>query len=109
VYDKNSTGARTTVFFFPDFINKAGFYNNDGVSDVTGAILFALEHRFKIKYHSSKPETLTQEIAEHPITLKEAIMKHDGIIFPVADLNARIAQIDNNPSIEAQLAYGDLI
>ena len=40
---------------------------------------------------------LTQRKAEMAITIQEAIMKRDNTIYPVADLNDRLNEIDFNP------------
>ena len=39
VYDKYNGGRPKFVFFFPGYINRKGCYNEDGVSDVTKALL----------------------------------------------------------------------
>lgn len=42
--DKGSNGSRKTIFFFPGYINRIGYYNKDGVSDVIGAMLSEIKY-----------------------------------------------------------------
>lgn len=39
VFDRNSQGKTNSVFFFGGYMNRKGFYNKDGVSDVIGALI----------------------------------------------------------------------
>lgn len=78
-------------------MNRKGYYNSDGVSDVIGALLSEIRDRIRIKYNSSDAMALTQRKAEMAITIQEAIMKRDNTIYPVADLNDRLNEIDFNP------------
>ena len=96
VFDKNSQGKTKTVFFLGAYMNRKGYYNSDGVSDVIGALLSEIRDRIRIKYNSSDAMALTQR-AEMAITIQEAIMKRDNTIYPVADLNDRLNEIDFNP------------
>lgn len=97
VFDKNSQGKTKTVFFLGAYMNRKGYYNSDGVSDVIGALLSEIRDRIRIKYNSSDAMALTQRKAEMAITIQEAIMKRDNTIYPVADLNDRLNEIDFNP------------
>ena len=53
--------------------------------------------RYKIKYNSPDQSAITRTIAENPFTPAEAISRSRGNMFPTADLNERLAQIDANP------------
>lgn len=97
VYDKVKQGKRNFVFFFPSYVNRKGCYNKDGVSDVTKAMIEILLDRYKIKYNSPDQSAITRTIAENPFTPAEAISRSRGNMFPTADLNERLAQIDANP------------
>lgn len=108
VYDRGSTGNKRTIFFFPDFINRVGFYNKDGVSDVIGAMIDELKVRYNLKYNSSDPLQLTKRRAEYAFTLQDAIMRRNSTIYPVADLNDRIGEIDNDPDIQNKMWVGRL-
>ncbi len=50
VYDREGDRAEITFgFFFPSYINRAGCYNKDGISDVVKALLQVLMNRYKAK------------------------------------------------------------
>ena len=108
VYDKPNQGKPTFGFFFPSYVNRAGCYNEDGVSDVIKALIQILMARHKAKY-SSDPKTVLRVIAEDPITPAEAIIKVKAAYFPVSSLTERLLQIDSNPDILNAVYTGDLI
>ena len=109
VYDKYNGGRPKFVFFFPGYINRKGCYNEDGVSDVTKALLEILMNRYRVKYNSSDPNTILRTIAEIPITPAEAIIKSGVNMFPVADLTERLAQLDSNPHEYDNVLSGELV
>ena len=102
VYDKKGQGKDVFTFFFPAYINRAGCYNKDGISDVVKALLQILMNRYIIK-HGAKPESLLKAISEDPITPAEAIIKVKDAYFNVPALNERARELDTNPS-----AYNDV-
>lgn len=108
VYDKSSQGKPYFVYFFPGYINRKGCYNNDGVSDVTKALLEILMHRYTVKHNSSDPNTILKTIAEIPITPSEAILKVGGNYFPVKDLMERLGQLDSNSREYDDVFVGEL-
>lgn len=108
IYDKGSEGNKDTIFFFPGYINIKGFYNKDGVSDVTGSMLDELKYRYVLKYNSSDPVQLTRRRAETAFTIKDAIMQTGSTIYPVSDLNDRVSYLDNNPSELQSMHSGKL-
>lgn len=108
VYDKSSQGKSECIFFFGAYLNRKGCYNEDGISDVTKAILEICYNRFIVKYNTTDPMALTRTKAENPLTLQEAIMRRDGSIFPVASLLDRLGEIDSNPSEYNDVYVGDL-
>lgn len=109
VYDKEGQGRKYFVFFFPGYLNRQNCYDENGNSDVTKAILEILKDRYLTKYNSTDINAITKRIAEIPITPQEAILKSKGNMFPVADLNARINQLDNNPAEYNDVFVGTLI
>ena len=109
IFDKVNQGKKDFVFFFPGYINRKGFYNEDGVSDVTGALVSILLERHKVKYNSTDPNTIIKTIAEVPITPAEAIVKTGVNTFPVIDLTERLNQLDNNSREFDDVYVGDLI
>lgn len=97
VYDKINQGKKTFGYFFPAYVNRAGCYNKDGVSDVIKALIEVLINRYKMKY-SSDPTSVLRTIAEDPITPAEAIIKVKNAYFPTTALTERLTQLDANPN-----------
>lgn len=97
VYDKINQGKKTFGYFFPAYVNRAGCYNKDGVSDVIKALIEVLINRYKMKY-SSDPTSVLRTIAEDPITPAEAIIKVKNAYFPTTALTERLSQLDANPN-----------
>lgn len=107
VYDKEGQARKHFVYFFPGYINYEGCYNKDGVSDVTKAILLLLKDRYVVKYNSTNPNAITKRIAESPIVPQEAILRTAGNLFPITQINERIAQLDNDPNAFDDVYTGD--
>ena len=97
VFDKNTQGKGTCLFFIGAYMNRKGFYDEDGNSDVIGALLEVLNERYKTKITTSDPTSVTQKKAELPLTIQDCIMRVDGNIYPVADIQARIAELSLDP------------
>lgn len=108
VFDKKGQGKAKFGFFFPAYINRAGCYNKDGVSDVVKALLEILLARYNAKY-SADPQSVLRVIAEDPITPAEAIIKVKASYFPTASINERIAQLDEDPKAYNDVYVGDLV
>lgn len=108
-YDKIGQGKNEFVYFFPAYINRNGCYNKDGVSDVTKAILEILINRYNVKYNTTDATLITKTIAEHPIVPQEAVLRTRGNLFPAAQINERLNQIDTNPNIFDDVYVGELI
>lgn len=97
VFDKSTQGKGTCLFFIGAYMNRKGFYDENGNSDVTGSLLEVLMERYKTKTTTSDPLSVTQKKAELPLTIQDCIMKVGGNIYPVADLQSRIAELNLNP------------
>lgn len=108
IYDYDNSGSKEFAFFFPGYLNMADKYDENGNSDVVGAMLYILKDRYKIKYNSTDPNALLKRTAEIPITPREAILRNDSAIFPTLMLNERIAEIDSNPSFYDDVYVGVL-
>lgn len=108
VYDKSAQGKNNTIFFFGAYVNRKGCYNQDGISDVTKALLELCYDRYLVKYNTTDSMALTRTKAENPITLQEAIMRRDSTLFPVATIMDRIHQIDGNPNEYNDVYVGEL-
>lgn len=107
VYDKKGQGKDVFGFFFPAYINRAGCYNKDGISDVVLALLELLSNRYKAKY-GADPTSVLRVIAEDPITPAEAIIKVKDAFFNVRALNERAQQLDTNPHLYDDIYIGEL-
>ncbi len=107
VYDRPKQGKPTFGFFFPSYVNRAGCYNKDGVSDVTKALVEILLARHKAKY-SADPKSVLRVIAEDPITPAEAIIKVKAAYFPTVALTERLAQLDSDPHAFDDVYIGNL-
>lgn len=109
IYDKNANGKGETVFFFGAYLNRGGFYNENGVSDVVATILDILMKRYTVKYNSTDPARLTQVVAERPLTIQEAIMRKESSLFPAAQLSDRKNELDANPNIYDDVYTGRMV
>lgn len=94
IYDHVGQGKARFGYFFPAYINRAGCYNEDGVSDVTKALMEVLMNRYNAKYGANTKSVL-RVIAEDPITPAEAIIKVKAAYFPVQDCNDRLLQLED--------------
>lgn len=109
VYDKEGQGRKKTAIFYPAYLNyDDSCMDENGNSDVTKALLMLLYDRYKVKYGSTDINTITKRISQYPITPQEAIIRSQGNVFPVTELNERLNQIDNNPSEYDDVYVGDL-
>lgn len=109
VYDKVNQGKDDFGFFFGAYINRAGCYNKDGVSDVIKALVEILLARYTSKYNSSDPNTVLRLIAEDPITPAEAMIKVKAAYFPVQALQEALLEMDRNPRFFDNTLVGDLV
>lgn len=108
VYDRPKQGKPTFGYFFPAYINRAGCYNKNGVSDVVKALIEILLQRHKAKY-STDPKSVLRVIAEDPITPAEAIIKVKSAFFPTVQLTERLAQLDTDPKAFDDVYIGNLV
>lgn len=108
VYDRLKQGKPTFGYFFPSYVNRAGCYNKDGVSDVVKALIEILMQRYKAKY-SADPKSVLRVIAEDPITPAEAIIKVKAAFFPVTALTERLQQLDTDVHSFDDVYIGKLV
>lgn len=109
VYDKPGEGRKDITFFYPEYLNRKGYYDINGNSDVTGALIEILLDRYRVKYNTTDLKTITKNIAERPITPQEAIMRSKGNMFPVNDLNQKLNELDSNSREFDDVFVGTLI
>ena len=97
VYDKNSTGKTLCGFFWGAYLNRKGCYDLDnGEPDVTKALMEIIINRVKTRASATDSKTITQNMAEEPVTPQEAVMRIEGTVFPVADLKDYLGEISSN-------------
>lgn len=108
VYDRPKQGKPTFGYFFPSYVNRAGCYNKDGVSDVVKALIEIFMQRHKAKY-SADPKSVLRVIAEDPITPAEAIIKVKAAFFPVTALTERLQQLDTDVHSFDDVYIGKLV
>lgn len=109
VFDKEGQGRKTCCMFYPAYLNyDDSCIDENGNSDVTRALLLLLMDRYKVKHGTTDINTITKRISQYPITPQEAIIRSQGNVFPVTELNERLNQIDNNPSEYDDVYVGDL-
>ena len=108
VFDRPKQGKSKFGFFFPSYINRAGCYNKDGVSDVVKALIEILIARYKAKY-SADPKSVLRVIAEDPITPAEAIIKVKAAYFPITALTERLSQLDQDVHAYDDVYIGKLV
>ncbi len=108
VFDRPKQGKPKFGFFFPSYVNRAGCYNKDGVSDVVKALIEILIARYKAKY-SADPKSVLRVIAEDPITPAEAIIKVKAAYFPITALTERLSQLDQDVHAYDDVYIGKLV
>ena len=108
VWDKVGQSKQESCFFYPAYINRLGYYNKDGVTDVVMSILDVLKLRYKKKHETSDPSTILKVVAEMPMTPAEAIIKAGTNMFPVADLMNRLGQLEGSGELD-EIYTGDLV
>lgn len=96
MFDKGTSGGSKSILFIGEYMNRKECYDKNGNSDVIKAVLEEVKERVFIKYNSTDPSTIAQRIAEHPMSIQEAVMRRDGTLFPVADLTDHLNYIESN-------------
>ena len=110
VFDKEGQGRKRCCMFYPAYLNyDDSCVDENGNSDVTRALLMLLKDRYKVKYGSTDINTITKRISQYPITPQEAIIRSQGNMFPVTELNNRLNQLDNNPGEYDDVWIGELV
>lgn len=108
IYDKAGQGRKEFVYFFPGYVNRAGCYNHDGVSDVPKALLEILMDRYITRHNSTSLTVITRRVAEYPVTPQEAMLKTAKNMFPVSELNERLNQLLSDPHAMDNTYVGNL-
>lgn len=97
IYDIEGKGGKMFSFFFAAYLNNSGCYDKDGNSNVTKALAAIIKDRAFVKKKTNNDMTaVSKNIAEHPITPQEAIMRTRGSFLPISLINERINQLESN-------------
>lgn len=88
-------GAESTVcgFFHPVTWNMEGYYDEQGNSDIEGAIEFEMERRADILAASSSPTTLQRHVQEFSLRPSEAFLTVSTNTFPIVELRNQLNKV----------------
>lgn len=110
VYDKNTKPGTKSGFFHASYLNMKGRMDESGNSDVIASLLTIIQNRIHIKYNSKESSTITQNIAENPVTPQEAIMKVSGGKFDTVEIRDYLEECRVNESrFTSSHLVGDLV
>lgn len=108
VYDDNA-GDSVCGFFAPEYMNMEGYYDKNGKSDIECAMAKEMEERKMIAKEARDKMTLIRYCAEKPFKPSEAIMRFEGVKFPVTDLKYRLGYLEANDKLRNAEFIGELI
>jgi hypothetical protein len=77
-------------FFVPGYVNREGYMDEDGNSDTEEATKAILEKRRIKKESNSSPQAIRQNISQHPLNAREALLRVSSNIFPVELLQEQL-------------------
>lgn len=80
-------------FFVPAYINLDGFMDKDGNSQIEKAKKHVLERRETKKEENSSPKAIRQEISQHPMNPKEAVLRISSNVFPVELIQEQLQSV----------------
>jgi len=82
-------------FYFPDKLNKEGFYDAQGNSDITGALKFENDLKADLSKNSSNQKKIQLRTIEHSNSPQETFSVISGNVFPTEELREqkRYAQV----------------
>jgi hypothetical protein len=89
----------TIGYFLPDYYSKGGFIK-DGISEIEKAKDYLESHIEHTKKTSKDPNALDSYLAEFPILPQHAFIKVGTNIFPKAEINSQINEIQSNNALQ---------
>lgn len=92
IWDENAEGT-TCGFFHPFYWNMEGYYDEQGNSDIEGAIRFENKEREIIKKNSTSSRTLQDRMQEMPFCPAEAFLMVSVNDFPVVELRQQYQRV----------------
>lgn len=97
-------------FFVPVYNNfSENYMDEDGNSDIEGAIRYCIKERKRIIETATDRNTIDRYIAEMPMNPQEATLQLSGNIFPKEELIKHLSFIRTHKSIKNQKQVGKLI
>lgn len=96
VFDRKG-GNTECGWYCGEYLNRKGFYDENGNSDVAAALLEVFQEREVVRQSTTDPNAMIQEKADRSVTPQEAMMKREGNLFPVEDIKAHQAEVELNP------------
>lgn len=102
IWDKDAENT-TCGFFHPVSWNMEGFYDENGNSDIEGAVNFEMQRRAKIKAKANSSSALQKHIQEFSLCPSEAFLTVSTNNFPVVEIRR---QLDKVRSLGLQYTKG---
>jgi hypothetical protein len=105
VFDRKIFGMKNCGFYCGEYMNREGLTDENGNSDVIGALIEIFIGRRELIRSTNDPNVLVQERAERSITPDEAMMRKEGHLFNVEDLKHQLAEIETHPKKYADASW----
>lgn len=83
-------------YFVPAYLGLNEFKNYKGLTDETKAKSFLQKEREKLKSHKGDSRALNMELQYRPLVPSEIFLAGTGNIFPIAEIQERIAVLEQN-------------
>lgn len=96
-------------YFLPAYQGKLQFKDDNGNTLEKAAKLYETEKREKLRKGKNASTALDAYIQYNPMVPSEMFLRKTGNIFPKAELNAWLAELENNPKYEDSEFVGDVI
>ena len=83
------------AYFIPAYLGLNEFKNQNGDSDTEGAKKFLKKERDKLRTSKSGSDALDGELQNRPVVPSEIFLAKTGNIFPIADLQNRLRDMES--------------
>lgn len=92
IWDENAENT-TCGFFHPVYMNMEGFYDEQGNSDVDGAIAHEKDVRDRLTKASTSTNVIQTRVQEYPMSPSEAFLTVNTNDFPIVELRAQFNKV----------------
>jgi intein/homing endonuclease len=99
IYDEGYSD-KPCGFFWPVYLNKEGFVDKQGNSDIQGAIDDEIAIRAERAKTAKDSNQLTKYITEQPFNPQEAFSVANSNIFNVFDLTLQLKTLEHSPTVD---------